>query len=143
MKRMCKVIVLAVLIMAFANVNADVLFSDNYNRPNNTDIDASSTGMSGTLAPMVYQEVFEGSNQSTSIQILSNQLNVAVGAGMSSLYLNHNFTGAGILSADGFSISMDVVSITTADDTGNRFGGFGVGNTQAEAQAAADSFDSA
>lgn len=135
-------LVLGSVSLVQAAVTGSVLFSDNYNRSNNTDIDASSTGMSGTLSPMVYQEAFEGSGQLTSIQILSNQLNVAVGAGMSSLYLNHNFTDAGILSADGFSVSLDVVTITSADDPGNRFGGFGVGNTQAEAQAAQDSFDS-
>jgi len=128
--------------LAQAAVTGTVLFSDSFNRPNNVDIDASSVGMSGTLAPAVYQEVFEGSG-TASVAIVSNQLNVAQGVGMSSLYIDHNLIDAAILNADGFSISMDVVSITSADDPGNRFGGFGVGNTRDEAAAAKDSFDSA
>ncbi|MBN1844224.1 MAG: PEP-CTERM sorting domain-containing protein [Sedimentisphaerales bacterium] len=132
-----------VLLMGAVDANAAVMFRDSFDRPDNTNIDADSTGMSGPLAPMVYQEAFEGSGQPSSIQILSNQLNVAVGAGMSSMYLDHNFTDADILLAGGFSVSLDVVSITNANDQANRFGGFGVGNTLAEAQAAADCFDSA
>lgn len=119
-----------------------VLFSDNYNRPNNTDIDASSVGMAGTLAPQVYVEAFEGSGVATSTQILNNLLNVAMGPGMGSLFIDHNLTDAAILSADGFSVSLDVVTITTADDIANRFGGFGVGNTRDEGVNARDSFDS-
>jgi hypothetical protein len=129
--------------MTAVNANATVLFSDSFDRADMTDIDASSVGMSGTLSPMVYQEAFEGSGQATSIQVIGSNLNIARGAGMSSLYLDHNFTDASILSAGGFSMAMDVVSITSADDQANRFGGFGVGMTAAEAAAAADSFDSA
>ena len=135
--------VLSILFLVHGSAIGAALFSDSYDRPDNTDIDASSTGMAGLLSPMVYQEAFEGSGQPTSIQILSNELNIAVGAGMSSLYLDHNFTDLDILSEGGFSVSLDVVSITNADDPGNRFGGFGIGNTLAEAQAAQDSFDSA
>jgi hypothetical protein len=142
MKSMWKISILAALVMA-VNANATVLFSDSFDRANNTDIDASSDGMGGTLSPLTYNEVFEGSGQASSIQVSSNQLNVAVGVGMSSLYLDRNFTDAAIISDGGFSISLDVTSITSADDWGNRFGGFGVGNTLAEAQAAGDSFDSA
>lgn len=132
----------AVVSLLAGSAEASLLFTDTFDRPDNTDIDADATGMGGSVAPMVYQEAFEGSGQPTSIQVLSGQLNVARGAGMSSLYLDHNFTDAQILADGGFSVSLDVVSINTADDTANRFGGFGVGNTRAEAQAAADSFDS-
>jgi hypothetical protein len=131
------------LLMATVSANAAVLFSDSFDRANNTNISASSSGMAGTLAPLAYVEAFEGSNAATSIQILNNQLNVAMGVGMSSLFLDRNFTDAGIAAAGGFSVSLDVVSITNADDTGNRFGGFGVGNTRDEALNAKDSFDSA
>ena len=129
--------------LGIAGYPGTTLFNDSYDRPNNTDIDASSTGMGGTLSPLVYVEAFEGSGAATSIQILSNQLNVAMGAGMSSLFLDHNFIDASLLTTDGFSVSIDVVGITTADDTGNRFGGFGIGHTRDEALAARDSFDSA
>jgi hypothetical protein len=131
--------VLGAVFAAEAAVTGSILFSDSYDRPNNTDIDASSVGMAGL--PMTYVEAFEGSG-AASIQILSNQLNIAQGVGMSSLFLDHNFIDAAMLSADGFSVTMNVVSITSADDQANRFGGFGVGNTRAEAQAAADCYDS-
>jgi len=133
---------IALLLTMALYARADVFLSDTFNRANNVDIDASADGMSGTLAPCAYQEAFEGSG-TASIAIVSNQLNVAQGVGMSSLFIDHNLIDADILNADGFSISMDVVSITSADDQGNRFGGFGVGNTRSEALAAADSFDSA
>jgi hypothetical protein len=139
MKRLIAILVAMLSVSsAMAGYPGTVLFSDNYNRPNNTDIDASSVGMSGTLSPMVYMETFEGSGVNTSIQIASNQLNVAFGPQMSNLYLNHLFTDSAILAAGGFSISLDVVSINTADDTPNRYGGFGVGMTQAQAAAAGD-----
>ncbi len=128
--------------LAQAGATSTVLFSDSYDRADATDIDASSTGMSGTLSPLAYDEAFEGSGNATSIQILSNELDIAVGVGMSSLYLEHNFTDTAITDTDGFSVSLDVVAITSADDQLNRFGGFGVGNTLAEAQAAADCYDS-
>jgi hypothetical protein len=132
----------AVSVFLPAYSQADVLFLDTFDRPDNTDIDASSAGMSGLLAPLTYQEVWEGSGLPTSIQILSNQLNIAMGPGMSSLFLDHNFIDNAILEADGFSVSLTVVSITAADDQPNRFAGFGVGNTRDEAMAAQDSFDS-
>lgn len=133
----------AIFFLTVGVLQAEVFFSDNFNRSDNTDIDAASTGMSGTVSPLAYQESYEGSGDSSSIQVLSNQLNIAVGTGMSSLFLDHNFIDAAILTADGFSVSLDVVSITNADDTANRFGGFGIGNTRDEAAAAADAFDSA
>ncbi len=125
--------------VGIAAQEATVLFSDNYNRPDSTDIDASAVGTGGVLVPLVYVESFEGSGLATSIQIRNNQLNLAYGAGMSNLFLEHNFIDAAILEADGFSVSLDVLSIQTSDDTPNRFGGFGVGNSRAEAAAAGDS----
>lgn len=143
MNASCKLLLtLAIILLPASLCRAEILFSDTFDRADSTDIDALGTGMSGTLSPLSYVEAFEGSGVATSTQILSNQLNVAMGPGMSSLFLDHNFTDAAILSADGFSVSMDVVTITAADDTTNRFGGFGIGNTRAEAMAAADSFDS-
>ncbi|MBN1844222.1 MAG: hypothetical protein JW810_00965, partial [Sedimentisphaerales bacterium] len=112
MKSVTACFVMGMFLLCAPVLQADVFFSDSFDRADNTDIDASSTGMAGTLAPLVYQESFEGSGQPTSIQILSNRLNIAVGAGMSSLYLDHNFTDADILGADGFSVSLEVVSIT-------------------------------
>ena len=51
------------------------------------------------------------------------------------MYLDHNFTDA----SGSLSISLDIVNITTvASDIPNRFSGFGLGMTQAEAAAAGD-----
>ena len=137
-------LVLGVAVQVQAGSTTTILFSDSYDRADNTDIDADSTGMAGTQAPMTYVEAFEGSGAATSIQVLSNELDVANGVGMGSLYLDHNFTEASILSDDGFSVSLEVVSINPAgDDFANRWGGFGVGLTAAEAAAAGDLNDSA
>ena len=140
-KKVCMCLVMCVGALASAAYEGAVLFSDSYDRPNNTNISASTVGMSGLLAPLTYVEAFEGSGQPTSIQILNNQLNVAVGPGMSSLFLDYNLIDEAILAADGFSVSLEVVRIQVADDEANRFGGFGVGNTRAEALAARDSQD--
>lgn len=141
MKSTWKVCLMAALLLAAVNAKATVLFSDNYNRANSNDIDAAADGMAGTVSPLTYVESFEGSGQPTSIAIVNNQLNVAMGPGMGSLFVDRNFNDADILSAGGFSISLDVASITNADDIGNRYGGFGVGNTRDEALNAKDSFD--
>ncbi len=130
------------MVLLAGGVYGDVLFSDSFNRPDSTDADASSVGMNGILAPLVYQESYEGSGAATSIQILSNQLNMAYGPGMANLYLGHNFIDALIVSAGGFSVSVDVVQISSAaTDLANRFAGFGVGMTEAEAAAAKDMND--
>ncbi len=130
------------MVLLAGGVYGEVLFSDAFSRPDSTDADASSTGMGGVLAPLVYQESYEGSGAATSIQILANQLNVAYGPGMANLYLGHNFIDAAIVSAGGFSVSMDVVQISSAaTDLANRFAGFGVGTTEAEAAAAKDMND--
>ena len=116
-----------------------VLFSDTFNRPDNTSISASAAGMSGTLAPLTYVESYEGSGSPTSIQIASNRLQMAVGAGMSNAFLDYNLIDAAIVEAGGFSISLDIVEINSVTaDAANRFMGFGVGMTRNEALAAGD-----
>lgn len=141
MKPMFFVCICGMVLLA-GGVSGDVLFSDSFNRPDSTDADASSVGMNGILAPLVYQESYEGAGVATSIQVLSNQLNMAYGPGMANLYLGHNFIDAPIVSAGGFSVSVDVVQISSAaTDLANRFAGFGVGMTEAEAAAAKDMND--
>lgn len=141
MKQMLYVCVCCMALLTGAT-SGEVLFGDTYNRPDSTDADASSAGMGGTLAPLVYQESYEGSGAATSIQIASSQLNVAYGPGMANMYLGHNFIDTAILSAGGFSVSVDVVQISSAaTDLANRFAGFGVGMTEAEAAAAKDITD--
>lgn len=134
-------LVILILLMSTAPGLADVFFKDSFDRANSNDIDASATSMAGLFSPMTYAEAFQGSGEA-SVQIASNQLYIAVGMGMSSLFLDHNFTDAAILDADGFSVSLDIVSIVpTNNDTANRWGGFGVGLTRSEALQAGDISD--
>lgn len=128
---------------AAAPIYAEVFFSDNFNRPDSMTISASSVGMSGTLAPLQYIESFEGSGAAASIQILNNQLQMAVGQGMSNAFLDYNFTASAVGEGGGFSISLDIVEINSAaTDSANRFMGFGLGMTREEALGAGDINDS-
>ncbi len=86
MKQLFYVGVCSMVLLA-GGVYGEVLFSDTYNRPDSTDADTSSAGMSGVLGPLVCQESYEGSGAATSIQILTNQLNLAYGPGMANMYL--------------------------------------------------------
>jgi arylsulfatase len=115
----------------------NALFQDLYTRPDNDDIDADSTGMSGSLSPLVYVESFEGSGVG-SIRIQNNYLQMATGSGMGSMYLDHNFTDAAIINSGGFTVMLDVKEINGGDSPQDRFGGFGIGLTKAEAAAAGD-----
>jgi len=92
------------MVLLAGGVYGEVLFSDAFSRPDSTDADASSAGMGGVLAPLVYQESYEGSGAATSIQILTSQLNLAYGPGMANVYLGHNFIDAAIVSSGGFSV---------------------------------------
>ncbi|HEY2083363.1 MAG TPA: sulfatase-like hydrolase/transferase, partial [Verrucomicrobiae bacterium] len=124
--------------------NASDLFVDTFNRPDNTNIDASAIGMWGSRVPPIgadaaYYEGYEGSGLPTSIQILSSNLQMAVGAGMSENGIMHNFTGQDIVDAGGFSVELTVQEINTdASDAANRYVGFGVGLSQTEAAVGGD-----
>ncbi|HEY4416931.1 MAG TPA: sulfatase-like hydrolase/transferase [Verrucomicrobiae bacterium] len=124
--------------------NASDLFVDDFNRPDNTDIDASAAGMWGSRVPPIganaaYYEGYEGSGSATSIQIANDALQMAVGAGMSESGLQHNFIGQDIIDAGGFSVALTVQNINTdTSDASNRYAGFGVGLSQAEAATGAD-----
>nr|WP_083808713.1 sulfatase-like hydrolase/transferase [Pedosphaera parvula] len=124
--------------------NANDLFVDTFNRPDTTNIDASASGMWGTRVPPIganaaYYEGFEGSGLPTSIQILNNTLQMAVGVGMSENGIIHNFVGQDIIDAGGFSVELTVQEINTdSSDSANRYVGFGVGMSQAEAAAGGD-----
>ena len=143
-KIVCMLAVFLVSSLANAAYPGTVLFSDSYDRPNNTAISASTAGMSGSLSPLVYQESFEGSGLPSSIQILSGRLQLAVGVGMSNAFLDHNFVNSEISGNGGFSVSLEVVEINSAaSEPANRFAGFGVGMTRAEAVAAGDMNDHA
>lgn len=120
------------------------LFLDTFARPDSVDTDAGAGGMSGSRVPPIgvgnaYYEGFEGSDLPDSIHILTGRMRVAVGIGMAENGIKHNFVGQDIVDAGGFSVSMNIRAIETATgDSTNRYIGFGVGLTQAEASTGAD-----
>jgi hypothetical protein len=115
------------------------LFLDTFNRPDAVDIDTSTVGMSGSRVPPIaanaaWFEGWEGSGTTDSIQVLDHILQMATGVGMSENGLNHNFIGQDIIDAGGFAISVRILEINTdPSDAANRFAGFGVGLTAAQA----------
>lgn len=131
-------------LLSLSSDGQTVLFSDSFDRPDNTDISAVKEGMSGQLAPLSYVEAFEGSGQPSSIQITSGRLHMAVGPGMSNVFVDYNFSGQTFGTANGFAVSLDIVEINSAaSDAANRFVGFGLGMTREQAVTAGDINDSA
>ena len=108
-----------------------VLFSDSFNRANNTDLNASTDGMTGSLAPINWVEV----NNAGEAEILSNEFNFGEtsaggGGGWSVTYLDHNFVDPAISIGSGFDVSVDLVNANSAG--GTRFMGLIVGHSQTE-----------
>ncbi len=148
----------AVLFVATGSHAQTVLFSDNFNRADSRNIQASTSGITdntGSLltAGTVYSQPWldplnrpptygtqDGSAaDGGGAQILSSQLQLAVGSGTSDAYVNHNFVNSSILSAGGFSVSLDVNGYT---QTGYQQGGaFAVGMSATEAASGADAFN--
>ncbi|MEM9478832.1 MAG: hypothetical protein AAGA58_04125 [Verrucomicrobiota bacterium] len=110
-----------------------LLFEDTFDRPDSADIDATTAGMSGSLAPLVYVEVTDVLTATdTFSNIGGNQLALADGPNASGLHLDHNFIDAEILTEGGFRVSMDIENTGTADQVNQRFVGFGVGMSAAD-----------
>ncbi len=121
------------------------LFTDHFGRPDSTDIDASSLGMGGSRVPPIgagaaYYEGFEGTGLPDSIQILDGRLQMAVGqGGMAENGIMLNFVGQDILEAGGFSVETTITALNnTAGGLEDRYFGFGVGLTEAEAAGGGD-----
>lgn len=133
----------------------EVLFQDTFDRPDSRNIDASLVGITdntGSSLPAdgVYSQPHLDPNNDPGpedsdpanaggAQILSNELQLAVGPGTSNAYVNHNFTNASILAAGGFSVSLDVIGFSQT--SAGQGGAFAIGMTQAEAASAGDAFE--
>ncbi len=146
---------LAIGCSAANQAHAVVLFADTFNRMDDRNIDASLTGVTdntGSTLPTdgVYTQphvdpVFEDTGDTDGdaangggAQILTGELQLAVGPGTSNAFVNHNFTNAGILAAGGFSVSLDVAGLLSGS-TGSQYGGgFAIGMSQGEAATAGD-----
>ena len=146
--------IVAALVVHVDSSHAVVLFSDTFDRTSQRNIDGSLTGItdntgSSLVADGVYSQPFvdpnnESGGQDTDAtngggaQILSNELQLAVGAGTSNAFVNHNFTNSSILSSGAFQVSLDV---TGFNNTSVGFGGaFAVGMSQADALLAGDAY---
>ena len=107
-----------------------VLFADNFDRPNSTDLNASTVGKSGSLGALNWVEK-AGSGGNASIS--GNSL-FATGStsGFSMSYVDHNFINASISSGGGFSISIDLEHYSTQGTI--RLAGIAMGMSKAEAE---------
>ena len=144
----------AARLLASDGMAAD-LFTDNFNRPDNTDIDAVTTGIvnnTGTSfgASAVYSQPWIDPNSAAPTfgapdadaangggqRILSNEYQLKYGVGTSNSFVNHNFTNAAILTAGTFAVSIDVVNYVQAGV--GQGAAFAIGMSQAEALSAGD-----
>jgi methionine-rich copper-binding protein CopC len=107
-----------------------ILFADNFDRPNSTDLNASTVGKSGSLGALNWVEK-AGSGGNASI---SGNLLFATGStsGFSMSYVDHNFINAAISSGGGFSISIDLEHYSTQGTV--RLAGIAMGMSKAEAE---------
>jgi hypothetical protein len=141
-----------------ASVHGAVLFADDFNRPDSRNIDGSLSGITDNTgsalgANGVYTHGWIDPNNDDPIngvqdgnaangggsQILTSTMQLAVGAGTSNTFVNHNFVNASILSAGGFSVSFDLGGF---NQTGiQQGGGFAIGMSQSQASATGDAFD--
>ena len=155
--RACLFATLVTCSLSANRVHALDLFVDSFNRPDNVNIDAVTTGVTGTIgstlpADGVYLTPWVDPAAETGIidadqtnggghDITGNQLRLAVGAGTSNAYVNHNFTDAAITTAKGFRVTMDVTGYT---NTTNAYGGaIAVGMSSGNAAMSNDAFEGA
>jgi len=130
---------------------AEILFSDSFARttlPGN-DLDADLGGMDGLLisngtftADHVWlepQDVADADDTKSLVDSAKDgELVVANGFGTSHVMLDHNFIDAAILTKGRFRVMLDRVNLDTA--AGDRYLGFGVGTTRAEASGSGDKY---
>ncbi|MBK1883109.1 hypothetical protein JIN85_11825 [Luteolibacter pohnpeiensis] len=136
---------------------AATLFEDTFNRADNRNIDEVLTGITANTSPVlsadtVYSQPQLDPNNAAptygaqdadasnggGAQIISNALQLAVGAGTSNAFINHNFVDASILSAGTFSISLEINAY--AGTTTQQGGAFAIGMSLEEASATRDAW---
>lgn len=150
-----------VLAMVSSRTNAQtVLFSDNFNRTDNRNIQAEQTGiinntggslLAGAPGTVYFQPHLDPNNayptygtqdgnagNGGGAAISSSQLDLSIGAGTANAYVNHNFTDGSILASGGFSVSLDVTGY--GNNTFGYGGAFAIGMTAAEAASAGDAY---
>ena len=108
-----------------------LLFADNFDRPDNTDLNASTAGQSGSVSPLTWVEKVASANEDPVID--TNRLRFGdglAGGGWSVAYPDHNFIDSAITTSGEFTVTVDLAG--AANRGGTRFNGFAVGHSQAE-----------
>ena len=132
-----------------ANASANVLFSDSFDRANSDFLNDSTDGMGGSLAPLSYVErgddilaEVKPAEHDHLTNITDNKLRMADGPNASTFYLDHNFTDEAILTEGGMKVGMTIVQdLGPFGGDPDRWCGFGVGNSQIEAEHSYLDFD--
>lgn len=141
------------LTLQMANAHAAVIFSDSFDRADNNDIDTVTTGITNNTgtsfaASAVYNSPWIDPNNLTGAdtsatngggqRVKSNVLE-KYNPGTVNMFIEHNFTNAEILAAGGFSVSLDVNSISQA--TNGQGAAVAIGMSRAEALTGHDAID--
>lgn len=124
--------ILLVTALFAGTADAAILFADNFDRSDSTDLNASSAGKSGTLGALNYVQLGIGGGT----EIVDNQLkggDDGAAAGWALAYPDHNFVNAGIATGGGFSVSIDLLNYATAGS--GRWIAIAVGHSKAEIDA--------
>jgi hypothetical protein len=110
-----------------ASASATTLFADSFDRGDNTNLNASTTGKSGSLGALDWIE----KSSSATAEINSNRILLGetggAGGGWAIAYPNHNFNDALISSNGEFTVSADLGGVSSSGNV--RFAGFGAGNS--------------
>lgn len=126
--------------LAATSAHAAVLFADTFGRANNTNLNASSTGKSGTLGALNWVEANTGSGASADASVNGGALQLSNGAANVTSYavpyVDNNFTGL-----TGFEVSFDFTS--APPQGGVRTVGIGIGSSKAQLDTLASSVPSA
>ena len=137
MKTIDKFIPFALIIAAGFSLadsaQALTLFADNFNRDDNTSLNALDTGKAGALGALDWVEQNSGGGAA----ITTNAVRIGEtggGGGWAISYVDHNFVDSSISSSGTFTVSLDLVAPITSRGS-VRFTGFGVGHSQAELDA--------
>jgi hypothetical protein len=121
---------------------ANDLFVDTFDRSTNAstaNIQASAIGMWGSLVPPMGANAAYYEGYDAQYLELNNNTLYKTSGGMVESGLMNNFTGSDILAAGGFSVELNILAINSANsDASNRYAGFGVGLTQAQAASGGD-----
>lgn len=117
---------------------AATLFADNFNRANDTDLNASTDGKSGSLGALDWLVRNGGAGGASfisdnTLRLGENQSDGSGNNGFATAYLNHNFIDGMITTGGEFTVSV-ALSNTLITAGGTRFTGFTVGNSLAEVQ---------